>query len=105
SIVAMRSWRGFWDFPNVITLHMLEVKAVDLTETVDGSNPLIFPLAVRIIGKLPPYSTMFRCGHLKHNENGARITKNDFSILAAPINSSFFTYLRMQITKKVYNTM
>src|SRR5690606_14522844 len=42
SIVAMRSWRVFWDFPNVITLHILAVKVVDLTDTVYGSNPLIF---------------------------------------------------------------
>ena len=41
SIVAMRSWRVFWDFPNVITLHILEIKVVDLTDTVYGSNPLI----------------------------------------------------------------
>src|SRR5690606_41798056 len=64
SIVAMRSWRVFWDFPNVITLHILAVKVVDLTDTVYGSNHIIFPLAVRTIEKPSPYSTMFRCGHL-----------------------------------------
>src|SRR5690606_37003106 len=97
----MRSWRVFWDFPNVITLHILAVKVVDLTDTVDGSNPLIFPLAVRTIGKPSPYFTMFRCGHLKHNENGERTTKNDFYISAASINSSFYTYLRADNQKSI----
>ena len=55
--VAMRSWRVFSDYPNVITLQILAVKVVDLTERVYGSNPLIFPLAVRTIGKPSPYST------------------------------------------------
>ena len=41
SIVAMRSWRVFWDFPNVITLHILEVKVVEKIDIVNRSTALI----------------------------------------------------------------
>ncbi len=77
--VAMRSWRVFWDYPNVITLQILAVKVVDLTERVYGSNPLIFSHSrIRFKWKCPPLIPQCLEGFLKHNGTGARTLKKGF---------------------------